>query len=367
MVWTAESRDAPALKHWHPVAFSHELTREPKAVRVHGYELVVFRTPQGVAALEDRCSHRGARLSAGKVKDGCVECPYHLWTFGKDGQGKSPVNPRMKPFVPAFEVTEHHGAIWVRRPGSDTQLPLFQPEGLTYVGVEHGQIDANYKLVVDNFTEIEHSPTNHFVFAFDREGIKAVEPKIERTPTGLHVNYQGPQRPTPWWTMASVLGLREGLHHVIDFQVGFSPLTWCYDMYWEDPETRQRMPQRIREYAVITPMDDGHTDVFLWFYSSMPIVAQRTPIRPLARKIFMALAHHEFMLDKRICENVATCDPRTDFKGKQLGKFDRVLTQTRPIIRELYDPGTGPEVAPVVEAPVAEAPVVAGPPSALLQ
>ncbi len=350
MAWDPARRELPALRHWHPVAFAHELSDKPLAVSVHGYELVVFRTEQGLAALEDRCSHRGARLSPGAIKGGCIECPYHLWTFDRQGQGQSPVNPKMKPFVSTFEVKEHAGAVWVRRPGSDTSLPEFNPQGMAFVGYEHSVINAPLRIVIDNFTEIEHSPTNHFVFAFDREGIKQVEPQIETDARGIHVTYAGPQRASPWWTFAGIMGARAGLHHVIDFRVGFSPMSWCYDMYWEDPRTKTRLPQRVREYAMLTPKDDGHTDVFLWFYTSVKVLAVPNPIRPLARTAFMKIAHHELMLDKGICENVAGCDPRGELKGLQLGKFDRVLWETRRYLGEIY------EAAPATPAAVAHSP-----------
>ena len=48
--------------------------------------LAVFRDEQGNAVvMQDRCKHRAARLSGGKVCHGRLECPYHGWTYGKDG------------------------------------------------------------------------------------------------------------------------------------------------------------------------------------------------------------------------------------------------------------------------------------------
>jgi hypothetical protein len=37
MAWDPARRELPALRHWHPVAFAHELSDKPLAV--HGYEL----------------------------------------------------------------------------------------------------------------------------------------------------------------------------------------------------------------------------------------------------------------------------------------------------------------------------------------
>lgn len=39
-----------------------------------------------ILALEDRCSHRGAALSEGRITaSGCLQCPYHGWTFDASG------------------------------------------------------------------------------------------------------------------------------------------------------------------------------------------------------------------------------------------------------------------------------------------
>ena len=54
-----------------------------------GQPLVVFRTTNGQpAVLEDRCAHRHAPLSAGRVCSGELECPYHGWRYGGSGEVK---------------------------------------------------------------------------------------------------------------------------------------------------------------------------------------------------------------------------------------------------------------------------------------
>ena len=51
-----------------------------------GEPVLLARTPDGRAfALRDICPHRAAPLSAGKFRDGDVECPYHGWRFKPDG------------------------------------------------------------------------------------------------------------------------------------------------------------------------------------------------------------------------------------------------------------------------------------------
>jgi phenylpropionate dioxygenase-like ring-hydroxylating dioxygenase large terminal subunit len=72
---------------WTPVLPVAEIQDTPVAVEVAGEKLVLFRNSQGeIGALLDRCPHRGAALSLGRVgENGCIECPYHGWQFDKDG------------------------------------------------------------------------------------------------------------------------------------------------------------------------------------------------------------------------------------------------------------------------------------------
>jgi phenylpropionate dioxygenase-like ring-hydroxylating dioxygenase large terminal subunit len=72
---------------WTPVLPVAEIGTAPVAVELAGEKLVLFRnTENQVAALLDRCPHRSAALSLGRVSDqGCLECPYHGWQFDQDG------------------------------------------------------------------------------------------------------------------------------------------------------------------------------------------------------------------------------------------------------------------------------------------
>ena len=337
MAATADHQTVPsALNHWHPVILSAELGDKPAGVKMLGQQLVLFRTSNGVAALDDRCPHRGARLSTGTVAGDCVVCPYHLWRFDGHGAGHSPTNPRMQPFTTAFDAVEHCGFVWVKPKGADGRLPEIDDQGLYFSGRFAGVINAPFPLVVDNFTEIEHSPTNHFLFAFDDQGIMTVEPKVEVFDDRIHVVYAGPQRPAPWWTLLRLVGLKAGLHHVIDFSVHFAPIHWTYDYFWEDPTSGRRLPQRVREFAFITPADENTTLVFILFFTSMKLFAPINPIVSLVRWLFRTTVQREFLLDKRICENVAGMDPRTNLEGWQLGKFDHVLRTTRRLTADVY-------------------------------
>jgi phenylpropionate dioxygenase-like ring-hydroxylating dioxygenase large terminal subunit len=104
---------------WWPLAMSTELGRDrPLARRLRGMPLVLFRDAQGAAkALHDRCPHRHAPLSAGRVRDGEICCPYHGWRFDADGHctmvpGLQALS-QCKPLIPSLATQEAYGLIWV--------------------------------------------------------------------------------------------------------------------------------------------------------------------------------------------------------------------------------------------------------------
>ncbi len=90
---------------------------EVHPVVVNGIELAAWRGHDGAAHLwEDRCPHRGMRLSFGFVRGDRLTCIYHGWEYGDDGAcRKVPAHPEMIPpaslCANVYPVTEKHGMI----------------------------------------------------------------------------------------------------------------------------------------------------------------------------------------------------------------------------------------------------------------
>ncbi|KAB7781906.1 Rieske (2Fe-2S) protein [Methylorubrum populi] len=119
---------------WSPVAMSDAVA--PGAVLrvvVEGRDIVVWRGNDGAArAWENRCPHRGMRLSYGFVRGNRLTCLYHGW--GYDGQGSCisiPAHPALTPpktiKVARYDCAEAAGLLWVAAQG--TNDPLRDPGG----------------------------------------------------------------------------------------------------------------------------------------------------------------------------------------------------------------------------------------------
>ena len=111
----------PEFSHWHPVASREQagvqLAEQPLGVSLLGQALVLWRDGQGqLQAWADRCPHRGAQLSLGRVCQGQLECPYHGWQF--EGSGHCVRVPALPQFTPpasfrasSFAVQENSGMV----------------------------------------------------------------------------------------------------------------------------------------------------------------------------------------------------------------------------------------------------------------
>ena len=74
-------------RYWLAVGTTRELYDIPRAVKVLGEELVLFRDPQGqIGLLGLHCPHRGASLEYGDIETGGLRCPYHGWLFDVGGR-----------------------------------------------------------------------------------------------------------------------------------------------------------------------------------------------------------------------------------------------------------------------------------------
>src|SRR6185437_5857490 len=107
------------LDCWYMAAWAQELDRPDGgglvARTVCDVPLVLFRTQDGVAALLDKCPHRFAPLSRGRLAQGTVQCAYHGLAFGGRGQCiRNPHGPIVDALrVRSFPTVEKYHAVWV--------------------------------------------------------------------------------------------------------------------------------------------------------------------------------------------------------------------------------------------------------------
>ncbi|MFW2404161.1 MAG: Rieske 2Fe-2S domain-containing protein [Gammaproteobacteria bacterium] len=158
---------------WTPVLPLSELRTNPLATEIAGEPIVLFAdAEQQWHALVDRCPHRGAALSLGKVNThGHLRCQYHGWRF--DGAGRCtgvPLNELNEAALNkiragALPTREIGGALWVYTALTDDPPEPVLPESLegdprlfvTY----HQEWNANWTRAQENFIDFAHPPYLH--------------------------------------------------------------------------------------------------------------------------------------------------------------------------------------------------------------
>ncbi|MDX2214209.1 MAG: aromatic ring-hydroxylating dioxygenase subunit alpha [Oculatellaceae cyanobacterium bins.114] len=184
-------------RFWYPVIPMQQLADGPQAFELLGQPIVVWLDAEGnPAAVRDRCCHRTAKLSLGKVIDGKLACAYHGWEFNGTGacvhvpQSKDgSISPSYK--VTAYHCTERYGYAWVCLGEPLTDIPaiaeatdpsfrliheFYEPWACAGLRVMENELDLAHPTFVHTTTfGSEEHPTPDFV-------------EVTETDLGIHVS-----------------------------------------------------------------------------------------------------------------------------------------------------------------------------------
>lgn len=146
---------------WFPVALADQIAPESShPVVLDGYGLAVWRSRGGaVHAWEDRCPHRGMRLSFGFVRGEALTCLYHGWQFAESGQcRKIPAHPDLDPpktiCARAYPTATAHGIVYANLADAPTAFSGDDAEGWhavrsIYLPLSEGAVH-DYLMAPDN-------------------------------------------------------------------------------------------------------------------------------------------------------------------------------------------------------------------------
>jgi nitrite reductase/ring-hydroxylating ferredoxin subunit len=176
--------------HWYPVIWAHELRlKEPTKVTVFDVDYVVAKLSDlEVIALKDKCPHKAAALSQGRVtSSGKFQCAYHGWSFdGKSGacvEIPQIVKPdgSMPPVVPlrscadAVPVQIHQSMVWLF-PGGGLEDALLAPPPPSIREVDElgfrmstsmRDMPVDWPIVLSNIFDPDHGLFAHQAKPFD--------------------------------------------------------------------------------------------------------------------------------------------------------------------------------------------------------
>ncbi len=161
-------------RYWLPVSVARELTPESptKLVRILGENLVLFEDKMGrVGLLDDRCCHRGASLSYGRVEERGIACAYHGWLYDTQGNClETPPEPPESKFTltvkqKAYPIKKFIGLYWTYMgPKPAPLLPKYdvwaRRDGTRKIFIQP-QLDCNWFQAMENSVDPAHLQILH--------------------------------------------------------------------------------------------------------------------------------------------------------------------------------------------------------------
>ena len=172
----------PFLRNtWYVAAWANEVAPGRIFARALLDEpIAMYRGPNGQPyALQDRCPHRFAPLSMGRLCDGgqFLQCGYHGLRF--DGAGQCVHNPHGDGRIPkgavvrSYPLVERHSLLWIwmgdPKQANPDLIPNFDcldPERWV-VGSGYLNVKGNYELETDNILDLSHIEFLHPLFSSD--------------------------------------------------------------------------------------------------------------------------------------------------------------------------------------------------------
>ncbi len=191
--------------YWYIVARERDVAHKPQSVTLFGEHYVVFaKDKRQYAALQDRCPHRNAPLSAGKVCHHHIQCPYHGWRFDGDGKVRSipalPSESLPDLRIPSAHCLAQDGYIWLCIGAPATPAPIPFPH-LHDSGWHSFRLRTRFAAPVEqcleNFLDCPHAVYVHESWFRSPTG-KTVQATLAHLSDGAQVEYHDEPREKSW-------------------------------------------------------------------------------------------------------------------------------------------------------------------------
>jgi phenylpropionate dioxygenase-like ring-hydroxylating dioxygenase large terminal subunit len=310
---------------WYPLAPSWMVHRAPVGLTRLSERMALWRDEAGgIHALEDRCPHRGARLSLGWNLGDRIACWYHGIETAADGtvvrvpaQQSCPLEGQR--CVRSYQVAERHGAIfaWFGDALHAEPAPLALPEELTsedwssILCTAHWR--CNYRYAVENVMDPMHGAYLHAASHSMAHGDKTAAMRIVASAGGFTFEKVG-QRDVnfDWveWGESGALWLRLAIPYRKDAGPGGN----------------------FTIIGLVTPVDERNCRVFFWRCRKVE-GWQRDAWRFLYRTRLEGLHWDVLEQDRAVLEAMADDAREHEF----LYQHDTGLSRVRRRLRELAE------------------------------
>jgi phenylpropionate dioxygenase-like ring-hydroxylating dioxygenase large terminal subunit len=223
------------INTWYAAALSSEVKRGSLFSRkILNTSTLIYRCSNGEpVAMRDRCPHRFAPLSAGKLNNDEVTCIYHGLKFSSKGDcianphgnGRTPSTTRVR----TFPIVERDGFLWLW-PGDPEKADeslimncgLLSNNPSSSVSFAYMHNEANYELLADNIMDLSHIDHLHGPLINTGGKLSPLIPEVTKEEDGVRIRWD-------WLAEPAMLMLAEHLTE------STAPAKQFFDVKWQAP------------------------------------------------------------------------------------------------------------------------------------
>lgn len=182
-------------KAWYMFGTTGELSKGPATKEIMGQKLVAFQTESGaVGVMHNRCSHMGSNLGNGCVVGETIECPFHGWRYGVDGNCEHIPAVDDVPAIAkqmAYPTEVRFGNIYFfNAPEPMYPLPFFvgvDPDDLVAARPFEFRVKAPWYMIGSNGIDEQHFLCGHDRQIIGKPEVEFPHPWLHRSKTTFHV------------------------------------------------------------------------------------------------------------------------------------------------------------------------------------
>lgn len=324
---------------WYAVLESKEVKKGKMiGVKRMGERMLFWRNQQNeITCLVDTCPHRGVQLSAGKIVDGHVQCPFHGLEFDESGDcvyvpsiGKA-AGPQEKFNAKSYPAREKNEFIFIYwgEVSEGQELPEIgwvdelEHDDFTHITVVDNW-DTHYSRVVENQLDVAH------LWLVHHNSIGRGNKRVANGPA------------VEWcceWSEPNLMSI--WVMNQVDDGVTTGRKPSEVEKPDRHPSLQMRMPNiwqnwimaDMRIIGVFVPIDDEHARMYFRIYQKMVTF-------PIAKELFLAVGWLQSLWverqDKRVVQT--QLPKRSDLRiGEKLFPADHPILEYRRRRRELIE------------------------------
>jgi phenylpropionate dioxygenase-like ring-hydroxylating dioxygenase large terminal subunit len=324
-------QDGELVENWYIAALSHEvLGYKPISRSLYSKHYVLFRDSEGKPrALEDRCLHRGTKLSEGSCDKDGIRCPYHGWAYDPSGAlidipSDGPKANRDRNWkIPSAPVIEQDGAVWLwtgtHSPDPVTppwRFPFAENSAWTkYFMITNFENEVTH--LVQNFMDVPHTVFVHSKW-FRNKAMIQVPYELEMAKGRVKATYHKPADSVGSAMNYFINPKRQPMQHTDEFV--FPNIT--------------RVDYRFGDYGLVinsqcTPVDRFKSRVYTWIAFRGNWLAPLS--KPLMRFYTRRVIEQDVVIMANQGSNLVRFNERGDWKSTAADEIHLAISRIREL------------------------------------